>query len=131
MQCCESLVDALGLTKESSAPVVPRILYLDNYIYSNDKSNWEWPNGARMHVLGSLILQSVFRFPSVCVLFQQLILYRNFSCKPVTMFQLVSFATNCSKLCNCYQFFQLSPPPCPYKNHCIAITHILVIESNS
>lgn len=45
--------------------IVPRILFLDNYFYCKDKSNWDWPSGARMHTIGTLILQTVFRLPTV------------------------------------------------------------------
>ncbi|KAL6496900.1 hypothetical protein OROGR_028829 [Orobanche gracilis] len=62
-KCCQALADAVCLTNESSTCIVPRILYLDSYIYADDKANWNWPSGVKMHVLGSLILQSVFRFP--------------------------------------------------------------------
>ncbi|KAL7100318.1 hypothetical protein ACP275_09G139300 [Erythranthe tilingii] len=63
-KCCQALADAVCLANESSACIVPRLFFLDNYLYSNDKANWYWPNGAKMHVLGSLILESVFKFPS-------------------------------------------------------------------
>ncbi|KAL6585247.1 hypothetical protein OROMI_004536 [Orobanche minor] len=62
-KCCQALADAVCLTNESSTCIVPRILFLDSYIYTDDKANWNWPSGVKMHVLGSLILQSVFRFP--------------------------------------------------------------------
>ncbi|KAI3455681.1 hypothetical protein Pfo_012344 [Paulownia fortunei] len=62
-KCCQALADAVCLMNESSACIVPRILFLDNYFYSDDKANWNWPNGVKMHVLGSLMLQTVFRFP--------------------------------------------------------------------
>lgn len=65
-QCCQAVADAVCLVNDSSGCIVPRILFLDNYFYTGDKANWKWPNGVKMHVLGSLILQSVFRFPSVC-----------------------------------------------------------------
>ncbi|PIN13745.1 putative RNA-binding protein [Handroanthus impetiginosus] len=63
-QCCQALADAVHLTNEPSACIVPRILFLDNYFHTDDKDNWNWPNGAKMHVLGSLMLQAVFKFPS-------------------------------------------------------------------
>ncbi|KAL0441300.1 UNVERIFIED_CONTAM: Pumilio23 [Sesamum radiatum] len=61
---CKALADAVCLTNEPSACIVPRILFLDNYFSAVDKANWNWPSGVRMHVLGSLMLQSIFRFPS-------------------------------------------------------------------
>ncbi|KAL0341783.1 UNVERIFIED_CONTAM: Pumilio23 [Sesamum calycinum] len=63
-KCCKALADAVCLTNEPSACIVPRILFLDNYFSAVDKANWNWPSGVRMHVLGSLMLQSIFRFPS-------------------------------------------------------------------
>ncbi|KAL0414990.1 UNVERIFIED_CONTAM: Pumilio23 [Sesamum latifolium] len=62
--CCKALADAVCLTNEPSACIVPRILFLDNYFSAVDKAKWNWPSGVRMHVLGSLMLQSIFRFPS-------------------------------------------------------------------
>ncbi|XP_051147669.1 pumilio homolog 23 isoform X2 [Andrographis paniculata] len=63
-KCCQALADAVCSTNEPSACIVPRILFLDNYLYCSDKANWKWPSGVKMHVLGSLLLQTVFRFPS-------------------------------------------------------------------
>ncbi|KAH6836297.1 pumilio 23 [Perilla frutescens var. hirtella] len=63
-ECCQALADAVCLRDESSVCIVPRLLFLDNYLYSEDKANWSWPNGIKVHVLGSLILQSIFRYPS-------------------------------------------------------------------
>ncbi|ONI15214.1 hypothetical protein PRUPE_3G030900 [Prunus persica] len=61
-KCCEALATAIHSSNESSTCIVPRILFLDSYFYCEDKSNWNWPSGAKMHVMGSLILQGVFRF---------------------------------------------------------------------
>ncbi|VVA20641.1 PREDICTED: nucleolar 9 [Prunus dulcis] len=61
-KCCEALATAVHSSNESSTCIVPRILFLDSYFYCEDKSNWNWPSGAKMHVMGSLILQGVFRF---------------------------------------------------------------------
>lgn len=63
-ECGQSLANAVCLSDESSACIVPRLLFLDHYLYSEDKANWSWPSGVKMHVLGSLILQSIFRYPS-------------------------------------------------------------------
>lgn len=63
-KCCQALAAAVCMENDSSRCIIPRILFLDNYFCCKDKSNWNWPNGARMHVMGSLILQSIFRFPS-------------------------------------------------------------------
>ncbi|XP_024980355.1 pumilio homolog 23 isoform X2 [Cynara cardunculus var. scolymus] len=61
---CQALISAVCMENEPPRCIVPRILFLDNYFYCKDKSNWDWPSGARMHVIGTLILQSVFRLPS-------------------------------------------------------------------
>ncbi|KAK4489649.1 hypothetical protein RD792_005461 [Penstemon davidsonii] len=63
-KCCQALADAVCLENESSRPIVSRILFIDNYFYSGDKANWNWPKDAKLNVLGSLILQTVFKFPS-------------------------------------------------------------------
>ncbi|XP_042010641.1 pumilio homolog 23-like isoform X1 [Salvia splendens] len=63
-ECCLALADAVCSRDESSACIIPRLLFLDNYLYSADKENWSWPSGFKMHVLGSLMLQTVFKYPS-------------------------------------------------------------------
>lgn len=63
-KCCQALAAAVSLANESARYIVPRILFLDNYFFCRDKSNWNWPNDAKMHVMGTLILQIVFKFPS-------------------------------------------------------------------
>ncbi|XP_057794415.1 pumilio homolog 23 isoform X2 [Salvia miltiorrhiza] len=63
-ECCQALADAVCSRDESSACIIPRLLFLDNYLYSVDKENWSWPSGFKMHVLGSLMLQSIFKYPS-------------------------------------------------------------------
>ncbi|KAF4379400.1 hypothetical protein G4B88_024848 [Cannabis sativa] len=66
-ECCEALAAAVCSATESPGCIVPRILYLDKYFFSEDKANWNWPRGARMHVIGSLILQEVFRYPNAFI----------------------------------------------------------------
>ncbi|XP_062008837.1 pumilio homolog 23 isoform X2 [Rosa rugosa] len=61
-KCCQALAAAVYSSSESSTCIVPRILFLDSYFNCEDKSNWSWPSGVKMHVMGSLILQEVFRF---------------------------------------------------------------------
>lgn len=63
-QCSQALSSAVCLENESPRCIVPRILFLDNYFSCEDYLNWNWPNGSRIHVMGSLILQSIFKFPS-------------------------------------------------------------------
>ncbi|KAI4325706.1 hypothetical protein MLD38_031081 [Melastoma candidum] len=60
-KCCQALAAAVCSGNESPAYIVPRLLFLDNYISCSDQSSWKWPSGVRMHVMGSLILQAVFR----------------------------------------------------------------------
>ncbi|KAL4332418.1 hypothetical protein GQ457_07G030710 [Hibiscus cannabinus] len=63
-KCCEALAAAVGSKSETSKFIVPRILFLDSYFSNYDKSSWNWPAGAKMHVMGSLILQAIFKFQS-------------------------------------------------------------------
>ncbi|KAJ0241043.1 Pumilio 23 [Hirschfeldia incana] len=63
-KCCEALADALCSKNETRIFIAQRLLYLDNYFYSQDKSDWEWAPGARMHLMGCLILQKIFQFSS-------------------------------------------------------------------
>uniref|UniRef100_A0A7N0TNN1 Uncharacterized protein n=1 Tax=Kalanchoe fedtschenkoi TaxID=63787 RepID=A0A7N0TNN1_KALFE len=62
-ECCKAL--AAAVADESPMSVVPRLLFLESYFYCNDKANWKWPSGVKMHLMGSMILQTVFRYPSV------------------------------------------------------------------
>ncbi|KAK8678639.1 hypothetical protein V6N13_144134 [Hibiscus sabdariffa] len=55
-KCCEALATAVCSKKETSKFIVPRILFVDSYFSHHDKSSWNWPGGAKMHVMGSLIL---------------------------------------------------------------------------
>ncbi|KAE8655366.1 Pumilio-like protein 23 [Hibiscus syriacus] len=61
-KCCEALTTAVGSKEENSKFIVPRILFLDSYFSHHDKSCWNWPVGAKIHVMGSLILQAIFKF---------------------------------------------------------------------
>uniref|UniRef100_A0A1J3C7M7 Pumilio-like protein 23 n=1 Tax=Noccaea caerulescens TaxID=107243 RepID=A0A1J3C7M7_NOCCA len=63
-KCCEALAGAVCSTNESRMFIVPRLLLLDNYFGCRDTSTWEWASGARMHVMGCLILQEIFKFSS-------------------------------------------------------------------
>lgn len=63
-KCCQAVAAAVCGVNESTTFVISRILFLDNYFSSDDKSSWNWPNAVKMHVVGSLILQSIFRFPT-------------------------------------------------------------------
>ncbi|MQM15924.1 hypothetical protein Taro_048877, partial [Colocasia esculenta] len=62
-ECCQMLADAVCLDSEFPCSIVPHILYLESYFSCKDKSNWQWPVGEKMHTLGCLMLQTVFRYP--------------------------------------------------------------------
>ncbi|KAL9247238.1 hypothetical protein vseg_020690 [Gypsophila vaccaria] len=62
-KCSKALAAAVSSTNEPPKCIVPRLLLLESYLYSNDKSNWSWTSGQRVHVMGSLILQSLFKYP--------------------------------------------------------------------
>lgn len=66
-QCCQAIAASVCTGDEFPKGIVPRILFLENFFCSRDKSNWSWPHGTKIHVVGSLILQSIFRLPSVWV----------------------------------------------------------------
>ncbi|KHN16384.1 Pumilio like 23 [Glycine soja] len=66
-KCCQVLAEAVCPVDESPKWIVPRLLFLDSCFTSEDKSNWSWQSGSKMHVMGSLILQTVFRFRSECI----------------------------------------------------------------
>ncbi|OIT05222.1 PREDICTED: pumilio homolog 23 isoform X1 [Nicotiana attenuata] len=63
-ECCQAIAAAVCTGDEFPKYIVPRILFLENFFCSGDKSNWSWPQGTKIHVVGSLILQSIFRLPS-------------------------------------------------------------------
>ncbi|KAL2493361.1 Pumilio23 [Abeliophyllum distichum] len=67
-KCCQALAAAVRLENESTICIVPRILFLDSYFNSEENDSWNWPNGVKMHLLGSLILQSIFRLPNDFIL---------------------------------------------------------------
>ncbi|KAF5198699.1 Pumilio-like protein [Thalictrum thalictroides] len=63
-KCCQALAGAVCSTSESPSCIVPRILFLESYFWSEDKTNWKWSEGGKMNVLGCLMLQAVFKYPS-------------------------------------------------------------------
>lgn len=77
-KCCESLAGAVRSVDESATVIVPRLLFLDRYFSCEDKASWNWPEGAKIHVIGSLILQEIFRFQTVSII----------PCAHVTLFHL-------------------------------------------
>ncbi|KAF9685366.1 hypothetical protein SADUNF_Sadunf03G0047100 [Salix dunnii] len=61
-EVCKALADAVCLPNESPRFVVDRILFLESYFACVEKSSWKWPSGTKIHVMGSLILQTIFKF---------------------------------------------------------------------
>lgn len=68
LKCSQALSAAVCSDNESFGLLVPRLLFLDSYFSCNDVSNWNWPNDVKMHIMGSLILQLVFKYPSEMIL---------------------------------------------------------------
>lgn len=66
LQCCRAVADAVCPESGSSEGIVPRILFLSDYIHARDKSNWRWPSLRVVDFQGSDILHSIFSLPSVC-----------------------------------------------------------------
>lgn len=63
-KCSKALAAAVISPDESPKCIVPRLLLLESYFFSGDKSNWSWTSGCKVHFMGSLILQSLFKYPS-------------------------------------------------------------------
>lgn len=63
-ECCQAIAAAVCTGVDFPKCIVPRILFLENFLSSRDKSNWSWPHGTKIHLVGSLILQSIFRLPN-------------------------------------------------------------------
>ncbi|XVF25297.1 hypothetical protein REPUB_Repub13aG0201400 [Reevesia pubescens] len=63
-KCCQALAAAVGSKNETSKFIVPRMLFLESYFSCEDKSSWNWARGVKMHIMGSLILQAIFKFQS-------------------------------------------------------------------
>lgn len=61
-ECCHALAAAVSLEPESSTLIVPHLLFLDSYF--REKSGWKWPVGDKMHLLGCLMLQTIFKYPN-------------------------------------------------------------------
>ncbi|ONK65403.1 uncharacterized protein A4U43_C07F36740 [Asparagus officinalis] len=58
-ECCQALAAAVSSKSESTSCIVPHLLFLESYF--RQKSHWTWPFGDKMHTLGCLMLQTVFR----------------------------------------------------------------------
>ncbi|CAN6455532.1 unnamed protein product [Victoria cruziana] len=62
-QCSQALVGALLPESESPSCIVPRVIFLENY--SKEMTIcWTWERGMKISVLGCLILQTIFSYPS-------------------------------------------------------------------
>jgi nucleolar protein 9 len=64
LQSSQALAAALSSDSESPDSIVARILFLENYLH--ERSYWKWTHGAKMSILGCLMLQSIFQYPHVC-----------------------------------------------------------------
>ncbi|CAL9190243.1 pumilio homolog 23-like [Musa acuminata AAA Group] len=60
-ECCQALCAAVTSDLEYPSCTVPHILYLESYF--RDRASWKWPLDVKMHVLGCLMLQIIFRYP--------------------------------------------------------------------
>ncbi|XP_047341945.1 pumilio homolog 23 [Impatiens glandulifera] len=63
-KCCQAIASSVCSTNESPNCIIARLLFLDRYFSCNDPSSWDWPTGTTMNLMGSLILQLIFRFPT-------------------------------------------------------------------
>ncbi|ONM01099.1 Pumilio homolog 23 [Zea mays] len=61
LESSQALAAALSSDSESTKSIVARILFLENYLH--ERSNWKWILGAKMSILGCLMLQSIFQYP--------------------------------------------------------------------
>ncbi|XP_008783356.2 pumilio homolog 23 isoform X1 [Phoenix dactylifera] len=61
-ECCQALASAVSSDSEYPSCIIPHMLFLESYF--RDKSCWKWPLDGKMHVLGCLMLQTIFRYPS-------------------------------------------------------------------
>ncbi|KAK8584923.1 hypothetical protein V6N13_138866 [Hibiscus sabdariffa] len=55
-----SFVSVVPVKRKQSTLTKPSITYFSHH----DKSSWNWPGGAKMHVMGSLVLQAIFKSQS-------------------------------------------------------------------
>jgi len=65
LESSQALSAALSSDSESPGSIVAHVLFLENYL--RERSYWKWPLGAKMSVLGCLMLQSIFQYPHVCL----------------------------------------------------------------
>ncbi|XP_068659243.1 pumilio homolog 23-like [Aristolochia californica] len=64
-KACQSLAASVHSGSDSS--IVPRILFLESYFGCTDKDRWEWAEGDKMHTVGCLMLQTIFRCSSAMI----------------------------------------------------------------
>lgn len=63
LQSSQALAVALSSDSEYPDSIVSRILFLESYL--RERSYWKWTFGAKMSILGCLMLQSIFQYPHV------------------------------------------------------------------
>ncbi|TVT97843.1 hypothetical protein EJB05_56886 [Eragrostis curvula] len=61
LEASQALAAALSSDSESPDSIVAHILFLEDFL--RERSYWKWPLGAKMSVLGCLMLQSIFQYP--------------------------------------------------------------------
>ncbi|CAN6253282.1 unnamed protein product [Urochloa humidicola] len=61
LESSQALSAALSSDSKSPDSIVAHILFLESYL--RERSYWKWPLGAKMSVLGCLMLQSIFQYP--------------------------------------------------------------------
>ncbi|OEL18678.1 Pumilio-like protein 23 [Dichanthelium oligosanthes] len=61
LESSQALSVELSSDSESPDSIVAHMLFLENYL--RERSYWKWPLGAKMSVLGCLMLQSIFQYP--------------------------------------------------------------------
>lgn len=62
-ECCRALAHAVNSDSASPNCIVPRILHLENFSCGTGRSEWQWPSGNKMSVLGCVMLQIIFNYP--------------------------------------------------------------------
>ncbi|XP_058108753.1 pumilio homolog 23-like [Magnolia sinica] len=61
-ECCLAIAAAVRSEPESPSCIVPRLLFLESYFRCEEKSSWKWGKGEKMHTLGCLMLQTIFKY---------------------------------------------------------------------
>lgn len=63
-ECCRALAHAVNSDSASPNYIVPHVLHLENFSSDTGRSKWQWPSGNKMSVLGCVMLQIIFNYPS-------------------------------------------------------------------